>query len=68
MVKNTHIWNDSWLPREAVMRPIVQTQSVLVIVSHLIDPANRAWRNQALEDHMIAHKIDDSAYAICGWV
>jgi hypothetical protein len=56
--QSTHIWNDNWLPREAMMKPVTQLQPGPVMVSDLIDPVNRVWRNQVLTDHMLALDAD----------
>lgn len=51
--QTTHIWNDNWLPRESVMRPLAQLQQGPVMVVDLTDPVNRTWNQNVLVNYFL---------------
>lgn len=55
----THVWNDNWLPREAMLRPIAPRQvDKPELVSELIDQVTLSWNEQKLAEHFLPMDAD----------
>jgi hypothetical protein len=51
--QTTHVWTDNWYPWESLMKPIPQALNGPTFVAELIDPVNRWWIEQALENNFL---------------
>lgn len=55
----THVWNDNWLPREAMLRHIAPRQvDKPELVSELIDQVTLSWNEQKLAEHFLPMDAD----------
>lgn len=52
--KSTLIWEDNWLPRDRLLRPVCQkTVLHLTKVLELIDHTNATWRRELLDQFLV---------------
>ena len=52
--KDTHVWNDSWIPRDGTMRPIYcRSNDAPTFVSEMIDRTNAVWIEDKLEQFFL---------------
>jgi hypothetical protein len=57
--EGTHAWNQNWLPRDNMLRPIACLKSnPPMMVSDYIDPTSATWRSELLQEWFLPMDID----------